>query len=389
MATCFEQEGSLFNFVVRDGNGVKGLVDSGISKVPDQYIQPPNERIPELSIDRQQYFQHVAPIDLSLLDGPSHDQAAEAIVKATESVGFFQVVNHGVPIQLLESLKDSAHRFFGQPAEKKAVYLKGVSPSPLVKYATSFAPDCEKSLEWRDYISMAYTTDGDALNHWPNHCKEVALEYVKTTRRMVEKIMEVLIGHLLGVTADEDEYQSRVAELVGALTDVRGVNMNFYPRCPNPDLTVGVGRHCDPGTLTVLLQDGIGGLYVKLEEEDEQDHQHKDKATAGIKQPQWMEVPPIPGALVINVGDVLEIISNGRYKSAEHRVRTTSIQSRVSILLFTTPPHTHKIGPLPQLVDRDGAARYRDLVFLDYFSNYFTNAHKGKKALDYAKITSL
>ncbi|KAH7864703.1 hypothetical protein Vadar_032802 [Vaccinium darrowii] len=391
MASCFEQEGSLFNFVVREGNGVKGLLDLGISKVPDQYIHPLNERIPEPSIDCQQYLQHAAPIDLSLLDGPSHDQAAEAIVKAAESVGFFQVVNHGVPIQVLESLTDSAHRFFGQPAEKKAVYLKGVSPSPLVKYATSFEPDYEKSLEWRDYVSMAYTTDEDALKHWPNHCKEAALEYVKTTRRMVEKILEVLIGHLQGVKADDDNYQSRVVELVDALTGVRVVNMNFYPRCPNPDLTVGVGRHSDSGTLTVLLQDGIGGLYIKLEDEDEdeQDHQHKDEATAGIKKPQWMEVPPIPGALVINIGDTLEILSNGMYKSIEHRVRTTSLQSRVSIPLFTAPLQTHKIGPLPQLVDRDRKARYRDLVFQDYLNYYFMNAHEGKKSLDYAKITSL
>lgn len=170
MAPCFEQGESLFNFVVRDGNGVKGLVESGLSKVPDQYIQPPNERIPEKITSANSVD---APIDLSLLDGPSRDQVAEAIVKAAESVGFFQVVNHGVPIQLLDSLKDSAHRFFGQPVEKKAAYLNGVSPSPFVKYGTSFVPGKEKALEWKDYISMTYTTDEDALNYWPNHCRYI------------------------------------------------------------------------------------------------------------------------------------------------------------------------------------------------------------------------
>lgn len=83
----------------------------------------------------------------------------------------------------------------------------------------------------------------------------------------------------------------------------------------------------------------------------------------------------------------MQIISNGRYKSAEHRVRTTSRQSRVSIPLFTSPLPTHKIGPLPQLVDTDGIARYRDLVCGDYLNNFFGNVHEGKKSLDFAKIT--
>ncbi|KAI8557358.1 hypothetical protein RHMOL_Rhmol04G0004700 [Rhododendron molle] len=380
MASCFEQEDSLFNFVVRDGNGVKGLVDSGLSKVPDQYIQPPNERIPEKMISNSPIsiidHQLHTPIDISLLDGPSHDQVAEAIVKAAESFGFFQVVNHGVPVELLESLKESAHRFFEQPPEKKAVYRKGASPSPFVKYGTSFVPDKEKALEWKDFISMTYTTDGDALNYWPNHFKEGALEYLKTASEMVKKILEVLIG-AFGVIADES-----IVDLVDALTGSKMVNINFYPTCPNPDLTIGVGRHSDVGTLTVLLQDGIGGLYVKLEE-DESGKQKK----GGAEEPQWMEIPPITGALVVNVGDILQIISNGRYKSAEHRVRTTSRQSRVSVPLFTSPLPTHQIGPLPQLVDTDGIARYRDLVCGDYLNNFFGNVHEGKKSLDFAKIT--
>ncbi|KAI8557355.1 hypothetical protein RHMOL_Rhmol04G0004400 [Rhododendron molle] len=382
MASCFEQEDSLFNFVVRDGNGVKGLVDSGLSKVPDQYIQPPNERIPEKMISNSPIsiidHQLHTPIDISLLDGPSHDQVAEAIVKAAESFGFFQVVNHGVPVELLESLKESAHRFFEQPPEKKAVYRKGASPSPFVKYGTSFVPDKEKALEWKDFISMTYTTDGDALNYWPNHFKEGALEYLKTASEMVKKILEVLIG-AFGVIADES-----IVDLVDALTGSKMVNINFYPTCPNPDLTIGVGRHSDVGTLTVLLQDGIGGLFVKLEEVEEECGKQKK---GGAEEPQWMEITPIPSALVINVGDTLQIVSNGRYKSAEHRVRTTSTQSRVSIPLFSAPLPTQKIGPLPEVVDADGVARYRDFVFGDYLNNFFGNTHEGKKALDFAKIT--
>ncbi|KAL6196766.1 hypothetical protein ACLB2K_032380 [Fragaria x ananassa] len=197
--------------------------------------------------------------------------------------------------------------------------------------------------------------------------REVALEYLKTSMHMVKKIVKILIEKL-GVTLED----SKLDGLIG----LKMVNMNYYPTCPNPELTVGVGRHSDMGTLTVLLQDGIGGLYVKVEE---------DMNAAG-KKGDWIEIPPVPGALVINIGDTLQIISNGRYKSAEHRVRTTSAQSRVSVPIFTIPNATEIIGPLPEVVARDGVARYRDMVFGDYMNNFFGNAHEGKKSLDYARI---
>ncbi|KAL5813223.1 hypothetical protein ACOSQ3_028173 [Xanthoceras sorbifolium] len=90
-------------------------------------------------------------------------------------------------------------------------------------------------------------------------------------------------------------------EKIDALIGMKMVNMNFYPICPDPELTVGVRRHSNLGALTVLLQDGIGGLYVKVEEDIE-----------GVaKKGEWVEIPPIDGALVINVGDTLQILSNG------------------------------------------------------------------------------
>ena len=167
MEPNFDDGDSVYNFVVRDGNGVKGMVDLDLEKVPEQYIQPHHERIDKLkasSYDRP-------PIDLSMLDGPQHSQVVGLIAEAAERVGFFQVVNHRVPIEVLESVKSAAHEFFGQAPEKKAVYRKGVSPSPYVKYGTSFVPEKEKALEWKDYVSMVYTSDGEALEFWPNECK--------------------------------------------------------------------------------------------------------------------------------------------------------------------------------------------------------------------------
>ena len=126
----------------------------------------------------------------------------------------------------------------------------------------------------------------------------MALEYLKSSIKMVRKLLEILIGKL-GVTVDD----SRINALIG----LKMVNMNFYPTCPNPELTVGVGRHSDMGTLTVLLQDGIGGLYVKVEED----------LNAG-KRGEWIEITPIPGALVINVGDTLQV----QYPKFEHLIKS-------------------------------------------------------------------
>ncbi|KAF5197463.1 Feruloyl coa ortho-hydroxylase [Thalictrum thalictroides] len=365
MAPTFDSV-NLFDFVVKEGNGVKGMVDLGLSKVPDQYIQPKNERINKINMEAE-HMKSLPVIDLSGLDGPQHDQVAESLIKAAETLGFLQVVNHGLPIELLEAIKGAAHLFFNQPAEKKSIYLKGISPTPLVKYGTSFVPEKEKALEWKDYISMIYTNDDDALKHWPDQCKEVALEFLKESTNMAKRILEVLMGNL-GVTLDDS--------MVDAYMGTKFVNMNFYPTCPNPELTVGVGRHSDMGALTVLLQDGIGGLFVKVEEDG-------DVGRKG----EWIEIPPIPGALVINLGDTLQILSNGRYKSAEHRVRTTSTQSRVSVPLFLVPKPDVKIGPLPQLVEKDGGTQYRECLFGEYMSNFFAETHQGKKSLDFAKIT--
>ncbi|MED6186782.1 hypothetical protein PIB30_070074 [Stylosanthes scabra] len=328
--------------------------------ISHRYIQPEEERIKKVGTRRH----NVPPIDLSKLKGPDQKKVVDEIVRAVETLGFFQVLNHGVPLELLESLKNSAHKFFSLSPEEKCLFCPGVSPSSKVKYGTSFVPEKEKALEWKDYISMGYTTEEDALRYWPNQCKEVALDYLKLSTKMVREIVEILIENL-GAKLEE----SRIEGLLGT----KLVNMNYYPPCPNPDLTVGIGRHSDTG-ITVLLQDHIGGLYVKLDEDDNNNH-------GG-----WFEIPPFSGALVIIIGDIFQILSNGKYKSVEHRVRT-STESRVSIALFNSPKSTEKIGPLENLLKKDGVAYYREVVFQDYINNYFANAHYGKNSLDFAKST--
>ncbi|KAF5199433.1 1-aminocyclopropane-1-carboxylate oxidase-like protein [Thalictrum thalictroides] len=153
--------------------------------------------------------------------------------------------------------------------------------------------------------------------------------------------------------------------------------MNYYPTCPDPELTVGIGKHSDIGILTVLVQDDVGGLLIKLQEDGEFG-----------KKGEWIQVPSIPGALVINIGDALQILSNGKYKSVEHGARTTNTQSRVSVPCFFTPGLMVKIAPLPKVINKDGKAKYKECLFQDYRNHAFAQGCKGKKSLDYVKITS-
>ncbi|MFQ6665992.1 hypothetical protein Gotur_032521 [Gossypium turneri] len=316
MAPSFDNETSLFNFVVRDGNGVKGIVDLGISKVPQAYIQPPAEQINKKHASKCE----IPPIDLSKLDGPDHDEVVNQIVRAVETLGFFQVVNHGVPIELLDSLKQTAHNFFGLPPERKSVYRKEVSPSPLVKYGTSFVPEKEKA--WKGKTILAWLTP--MMMKLFNSDLDVALQYLKTSHEMVRKLLEALLGNL-GAELDDSK--------IDAFIEKKWTSFRY-------------------GTLTILLQDGIGGLFVKVPQDVNME-----------KKGEWVKIPPISGALVINIGDILKIWSNGRYKSAEHIIRTTSTKSRVLIPIFTSPQPTQKIAPLPQVVKKDGAARYKEFVF--------------------------
>ncbi|KAK7401651.1 hypothetical protein VNO78_13297 [Psophocarpus tetragonolobus] len=98
--------------------------------------------------------------------------------------------------------------------------------------------------------------------------------------------MEILIAKL-GMELDD----SKIESLIG----IKKVNVVYYPTSPNPELTARVGLHSNLGIMTVLLQDDIGGLYIKVEAEN-----YAEKG-------EWLEITPTPGALVINIGNTLEV----------------------------------------------------------------------------------
>ncbi|CAK9186949.1 unnamed protein product [Ilex paraguariensis] len=345
------------NIVVNEGHGVKGLAEMSLETLPEKYIQPLEERI---STSKEVEKEFVPLIDVANWDDP---KVLESICNAAEKWGCFQIVNHGVAIDVLDNLKDATHRFFGLPVEEKRKYLKEHSLSTNVRLATSFNAQVDKALEWRDFLSLFYVSDDEAAAFWPPVCKDEALAFLKSSEFVIRKLFEVLMKRLNVKEINE----TKQSLLMGS----KKINLNYYPKCPNPELTIGVGRHSDINTLTILLQDDIGGLYVRKTDGDTDS---------------WIPVLPISGSLVINVGDALEIMSNGRYKSIEHCVTANGSKNRVSVPIFVSPRPSDVIGPLPEVLESGEEAMYKQVAYSDYMKHFFNKALDGKGTLELAKI---
>ena len=166
VATPISESSNITDFVVTNrNNGVKGLSEMGLKTLPKQYIQPVEERITVSNILPQE---SIPIIDMSNWD---EQKVSESICDAAEKWGFFQIINHGVPIEVLENVKDATHRFFNLPAEEKRKFSKENSPSNSVRFGTSFSPEAEKALEWKDYLSLFYVSEDEASALWPSACK--------------------------------------------------------------------------------------------------------------------------------------------------------------------------------------------------------------------------
>uniref|UniRef100_A0A803R5T0 Fe2OG dioxygenase domain-containing protein n=1 Tax=Cannabis sativa TaxID=3483 RepID=A0A803R5T0_CANSA len=147
----------------------------------------------------------------------------------------------------------------------------------------------------------------------------------------------------------------------------QGMRINYYPPCVEADKVIGLTPHSDATGLTLLLQvNDVQGLQIK-------------------KNGKWIVVKPVPGAFIVNIGDIIEIMSNGEFKSIEHRAVVNPEKQRISIAAFHSPHIKGIVGPLPDLVKKHCKANYKTISTEDYIRLIVTNKLDGKTQLDFLK----
>lgn len=341
--------------------GIKELVDSGLSYVPPSYVRPPAER-PCLS--EVCYTAELPIIDLAQLFGHGRLEVLRAIADACQNWGFFQVINHGVSTVAMARLWAAVRQFFSLPAEARMQYYAELLEQKEVSYFTSHLPAKEKYSEWKD--SLYFRCDPkapDALQQAPEFCRKPVLEYLKQTSTLATAIYQAIL-ETLGLNSD---YKADGApEICSGL--IMGVH--YYPSCPDPSLTFGQSRHSDITLLTVVLQDEVGGLQV-------------------MNQGRWVAVKPVEDSFVINVGDPIQILSNGKYKSVEHRIVLNKEKPRISMACFFNPLPEARIAPLAKLLGEDNPPLYKECIYGDYSNNALSKGLDGKSPLGFVTHTCI
>ncbi|CAN0886271.1 1-aminocyclopropane-1-carboxylate oxidase homolog 12 [Linum grandiflorum] len=333
--------------------GVKGLVDSGVTTIPRLFIHhhqhPPQNNVDQSDEDLPQF----PVIDLSPVNPEGEREVVEQIRKAAETWGFFQIVNHGIAADVMEEMLTATRRFHELRSEEKMELYSRDATLPVRYISNGPLLTWNKPADWRDTLAVNAPDGQFRPEFCPPLCsvadhfsrREALTEYLSQMKKLKNKLSE-LLSEAAGLSRD---YLSSINCM-----DSISMACHYYPTCPQPDLTIGAYKHTDPYVLTIVLQDGTGGLQV-------------------LHRGRWFDVSTPHGALVVNIGDFLQLITNDMFKSAEHRVKVWSSMARCSVVSFFLPSSENMMkaySPAKELLSEENQQVYRDThisEFLDCF----------------------
>jgi len=274
-------------------------------------------------------------IDLSL----SEDVNASRVHGALKDIGFLYVKNHGVPEELQGDLADIAKRFFHkEESEKREIEMEHSAKAwrgyfPFKGELTSGIPDLKEGLYFGvehdpSHPEVLKGTPLHGPNQWPHleglsEMRSIVSRYMDHMEKLGHRLMELTA---LGLGLEKNYFSDRYGKEPTML--FRIFNYPFQEKLDQSS-PWGVQEHSDMGFLTMLLQDENGGLEVKSRGSDE-----------------WIAAQPIPGTLVVNIGDMLELWTHGIYQATFHRVKNTSGSDRMSFPFFFDPSWHSKLNPI-------------------------------------------
>ncbi|XP_030961099.1 1-aminocyclopropane-1-carboxylate oxidase homolog 1-like [Quercus lobata] len=340
--------------------GVKGLIDSGMVKIPPIFVIPTDELSCEKSYSGSTHLQ-VPVIDLKDIreGGVQRKQVVEEIQHASETWGLFQIVNHGISEEVLDDMIKGTRRFHEQPTEVKREYYSRDVPKNVSFFSNYHLYKVEFA-NWRDTLSFSMAPVAPSPEEYPAVCRDIVISYSQQVKRLGLTLLE-LLSEGLGLRSNH------LAEMECAAG--HSLVCHYYPACPEPNRTMGTSEHTDPDFFTILLQDQIGGLQA-------------------LYQNQWVDIPPVTGALVVNLGDLFQLISNDKFISATHRVLANQVGPRISVAcLFSNhmqkqmQPVNRLYGPIKELLSDDNPPLYRETLEKEYAFCYVSKG-LGNSALD-------
>ncbi|KAL4590716.1 hypothetical protein LXL04_003657 [Taraxacum kok-saghyz] len=302
-------------------------------------------------------MEKIEDVEIPLIDlSDNRSKVAKLIVKACEEYGFFKVINHGVSHHIIKEMEDESFDFFEKPLSEKEM-VGSANPFGYGSKNIGLSGDTGEL----EYL-LLQTNQNSIANTSKFRC--VVSSYVEGVRELAYDILE-LIAKGLGVP------HSLFSHLVRHIDSDSLLRLNHYPPVTHSFHrgTLGFGEHSDPQIITLLRSNGVPGLQISLRN--------------GL----WLPVSPDPHAFCVNIGDILQAMTNGRFVSVRHRAMANSLrhQSRLSMVFFGAPSPETTITCPPQLLKQNKPI-YRTFTWAEYKSH--TYAHRlGETRLDHFKIT--